>query len=285
MSETRIDKRGPSALRAKGLYTLAFSVIAVMLYYAGFPVFLLFFVGVLTFFIWKVFSSEGRHETRRIFEFYLSANEILRDDGRRWYGFEIQETIERGEAILGSMKAAPPLVYFGLGALYQKLDDHGSAVKHLSQVVDEGAAIETAIVFPTNELREYVRMLRKIERAPAEAPLTSAAIRSLERARQNRGKELLERSRAGLSTAAPLQGERKELRSVVPPPGENETPQAATPVPTPARDEAFGPVEKATSLVDPVKRNGHDDRRSNGSTVDRKTISEVLHDIYDKNAQ
>jgi hypothetical protein len=40
--------------------------------------------------------------------------------------------------------------------------------------------------------------LRKIEREPAEAPQTSAAIRALERARRNRGKALLENSRAGL---------------------------------------------------------------------------------------
>ena len=108
-----------------------------MLYVAGFPVSLLFFLGILSFFIWKVFSTESRSETRRIFEFYLAANEILREDDRRWFGYEIQETIAQGESVLSTMAAAPPLVFFCLGALYQKLGDHAAAVKNLAQVVDE----------------------------------------------------------------------------------------------------------------------------------------------------
>ena len=134
MKETAIEKRALPPLKEKVQYALAFGVIALMLFIAGFPVFLLFFVGVLTFFIWKVFSSDRRNDTRRIFEFYLSANEILRDDDRRWYGFELQETIARGENILSSMSTAPPLVHFALGALYQKLGDHSSAVKYLSTI-------------------------------------------------------------------------------------------------------------------------------------------------------
>jgi hypothetical protein len=129
VKETAIEKRASSPLKERAQYALAFGVIALMLYVAGFPLFLLFFVGVLTFFIWKVFSSERRYDTRRIFEFYLSANEILRDDDRRWYGFEIQDAITRGESIVTSMKSVPPLVQFALGALYQKLGDHASATK------------------------------------------------------------------------------------------------------------------------------------------------------------
>ncbi|MEO7660321.1 MAG: hypothetical protein ABIV48_11965, partial [Pyrinomonadaceae bacterium] len=160
MNEHGLEKRHPSALREKGQYAMAFGVIAIMLFVAGFPVFLLFFLGFLTMFIWKVFTAEGRNETRQIFEFYLSANDILRDDDRRWYGFEIQDSINRGESIVRAMSAPPPLVLFALGALYQKLDDHSTAVKYLAQVVDETVTNETAIVFPTRELREYVRMLR-----------------------------------------------------------------------------------------------------------------------------
>src|SRR5687767_15333159 len=151
-----------------------------MLYVAGFPLFLLFFVGVLAFFIWKVFASDARGETRRIFEFYLLANEMLRDDDRRWYGFEIRETIERGERIVRSMPSAPPLFFFGLGALYQKLGDHTAPAKHLSRVV-ETETDEVSITDAGRELRDYVAMLRKIERTPAESPVTSAAVRSLER--------------------------------------------------------------------------------------------------------
>lgn len=121
MKETAIEKKLPAALREKGQYTLVFSVIGLMLYAAGFPIFLLFFLGGLTFFVWKVFSAEGRYETRRIFEFYLSANEILREDDRRWYGFEIKEAVTRGENIIRSMNAAPPLVHFALGRFIKSL--------------------------------------------------------------------------------------------------------------------------------------------------------------------
>ena len=202
MSKTALEKKHSAPLTSGGQYALAFGVIAVMLFAVGFPVFLLFFISVLTFFIWKVFASESRNETRGIFEFYLSANEILRDDERRWYGFEIQEAIGRGETIVRSMSAAPPLIFFALGALYQKLGDHSAAVKNLEQVVDTGTGDEASIVFPTRDLRNYVGMLRRIERAPAEAPLTYSAIRSLERARKNRSKALLEHSRALLPEVA-----------------------------------------------------------------------------------
>ena len=111
-------------------------VVALMLYVIGFPIFLLAFFGALAFFIWKVFTSESRTETRRIFEFYLAANEILRDDERRWFGFEVREAAARGERIVREMPTAPPLVHFVLGALYQRLGDHGSAVKHLSAALE-----------------------------------------------------------------------------------------------------------------------------------------------------
>ena len=285
MSETGLEKRIPGALKEKGQYAAAFSVIGAMLYVAGFPVFLLFFVGVLTFFIWKVFSSEGRNETRRIFEFYLSANEILREDDRRWYGFEIQETIARGEAIVRSMSAAPPLVHFGLGALYQKLDDHTLAVKNLSMVVDETAMDESAIVFPTKELREYVRMLRKIERTPAEAPLTSSAIRSLERSRKNRGKNLLEHSRLLLSKKViPLPQSEQRLESVVEltgPHGFDEMDDG----PTHGFNNGDAVHGTPVSFMPSVDRKPSTKRGTAKSPPERKTISEVLHDIYDKNIQ
>ena len=262
---------------------MAFGVIALMLWFVGFPVFLLFFVGVLTFFVWKVFSFEGRNETRRIFEFYLSANEILRDDDRRWYGFEIQETIARGEAIVRSMSAAPPLTYFALGALYHKLDDHSSAAKHLSHVVDESAADESAIVFPSKELRDYVRMLRKIERSPAEAPLTSSAVRSLERSRKNRGPELLKLSREHLEKEiVQLPPSEKKLESVVDMASYRETDDAKQPVPAVFHESEGIPEEKRLRFSSSA---GHKKVMENSGKADRKTISEVLHDIYDHNTQ
>ena len=249
-----------------------------MLYVAGFPVFLLFFIGVLAFFIWKVFSTESRSDTRRIFEFYLSANEILREDDRRWYGFEIQDTISRGESIVRAMSTAPPLVHFTLGALYQKLDDHSSAVKYLEQVVEDPALSETSIVFPPRELRDYVRTLRKIERFPAEAPVTSAAVRALERARKNRGKALLDESRKKLAAEPPVLDAGKDLQSVVD--------AQAEPHQNVQQDNVADFTPKAAFLFsNRSRRKRSRDREMRDSQPERKSISEVLHDIYDKNAQ
>jgi hypothetical protein len=285
VKETAIEKRGRLLLRERGQYALGFSVIALMLYFAGFPVFLLFFVGILTFFIWKVFSTESRSETRRIFEFYLAANEILREDDRRWYGFEIQETIARGETILRSMSTAPPLVHFTLGALYQKLDDHASEVKHLSKVIEEPPLVETNIVFPTRELREYVRTLRKIERFPAEAPITSSAVRALERARKNRGRSLLENSRSQLEIQqAALPEAERQQESIV-----DTHEQDGSTVPVADHDQPSNVTEFAPKsaflFTNLTKRKRSRERETKDEQADRKTISEVLHDIYDKNGQ
>ncbi|MBP9665015.1 MAG: hypothetical protein KBD94_10355, partial [Pyrinomonadaceae bacterium] len=201
MKKTSLEKRSPTALKDKAQYAFAFGVIALMLYVVGFPVVILAFFGALTFFVWKAITGGLRLESRPIFEFYLLANEILRDDGRRWYGFEIKDTIERGEGIVRSMLTAPPLVHFALGALYQSIDDHTLAIKHLAESVEVSTSDETGIVFPTPELRDYVRLLRKIERSPAESPQTSAAIRSLERMRKNRGQKMLDHSRANAAGA------------------------------------------------------------------------------------
>ncbi|CAN5548352.1 hypothetical protein BH10ACI2_BH10ACI2_15930 [soil metagenome] len=285
MKETSIEKRASAPLKERGQYAIAFSVIAVMLYVAGFPVFLLFFVGALAFFIWKVFSTESRHESRKIFEFYLSANEILRDDDRRWYGFEIQETIARGESIVRSMSAAPPLTHFALGALYQKMDDHSSAVKHLTNVVDENSTDELSFVYPNRDLREYVRMLRKIERSPADAPLTSSAIRSLERSRKNRGKEMLEASRLHLSKAVvPTLPSEKRLESVVDIAQYRDT-ENSLDNGSASQQEAQGAQDGPLPFFVADNRKAASRSNSERQNVDRKTISEVLHDIYDTNVQ
>jgi hypothetical protein len=281
VSKAALEKKHTAPLSGGGQYALAFGVIAVMLFAVGFPVFLLFFISVLTFFIWKVFSSESRNETRSIFEFYLSANEILRDDDRRWYGFEIQEAIGRGETIARSMSSAPPLVYFALGALYQKLGDHALAVKNLERVVDPAGSDESAIVFPSRDLRNYVGMLRKIERAPAEAPLTYSAVRALERSRKNRAKILLDQSRALVpEVAAVLPPAEQKLESVVDEPPFFDMREIGI--------NDLTEVRNGGAKVRPAARKARDrETRSNDSHEhrDRKTISEVLHDIYDKNIQ
>src|SRR5881409_450630 len=99
----------PSAIVERGQYALAFIVVAAMLVIAGFPAFVIVFLGIFAYFLWKIFSSGSRNETREIFEFYLAANDILRDDERRWFGFEVKDVITSGEQILHSMPGAPPL--------------------------------------------------------------------------------------------------------------------------------------------------------------------------------
>jgi len=284
VSDDKMQKRMASSVKEKGQYFLAFGVIASMLAIAGFPVFVIFFFGIFAYFLWKVFSAGPRNETREIFEFYLTANDILRDDERRWYGFEIKESIARGERLLTEMKGAPPLVHFALGALYNKMGDHSAAVNHLSYVVENDKSDERAFVHPSPELRNYVRVLRKIERDPTEAPLTSSAVRALERARKNR--------------AAVLLGNSRQVLAAAPPPEEIVVEAIPLPAPVPNEHPSVM-VEEA----EPAGTNGHDaneqhavqngkstvrrtaEKRKKDPFADRKPISEVLHDIYDRNIQ
>ncbi len=274
MSNNAIEKRQLTSIKEKGQYAVGFGVIALMLYVVGFPVFMLVFFGALAFFIWKVFVAESRGETRRIFEFYLGANEILRDDDRRWFGFEVKEAIARGEAVVKSMTPAPPLVHFALGALYQRLEDHSSAVRHLSAAVDDSSSDEGAMMFPTKGLREYVRMLRRIERAPAESPQTSAAIRSLERSRKNRGSGLLAHSRDVLAGGVLALTDRPvtESRYI----GTDETHEARN------IDWKDDSAEVHSDTTASTQSSGQKRFAKTASPDERKTISEVLHDIYDK---
>jgi hypothetical protein len=283
VSDDKIQKRLSTSVKEKGQYFLAFGVIASMLAVAGFPVFVIFFFGIFAYFLWKVFSSGPRNETREIFEFYLTANDILRDDERRWYGFEIKESIVRGERLLTEMKGAPPLVHFALGALYNKIGDHAAAVNHLSYVVENEKSDERAFVYPSPELRNYVRVLRKIERDPTEAPLTSSAVRALERARKNRAAVLLGNSREVLAAAPP------------PPPEKVE----AIPLPQPKLNDR--PLSVVIDESEQSTTNGNENEAQNANNgkppvrrkvekkadpfSDRKPISEVLHDIYDRNVQ
>lgn len=270
-------------VRDKGQYVLAFAVIASLLVVVNIPIFVVFFFGVFAYFIAKVLSPGRNVRTRSIFEFYLAAHEILRDDKRRWYGFEINETINRGEHILKEMRGAPPLVHFALGALYHKVGDHSAAVKHLAYVNENPESFEGTVVYPTNELRNYVSVLRKIEREPAEAPLTSAAVRSLERARKLRGDALLEQSRKIVEQLKTKQPE-----------------ALPADVKTEAKDERADPARATQDIKVEPASNGDNLGRKDGTYLpavfnektksddkdqggSRKSISEVLHDIYDRN--
>lgn len=286
----KLQKRSTTSLKEKTHYALAFGLIATMLVVANFPMFVVFFFGIFAYFLWKTFSQPSRNETREIFEFYLNANEILRDDERRWFGFEVQEVVGRGERLLQIMNGAPPLLYFALGALYNKIGDHKSAVNHLSYVIENENADEATYVYPSPDLRNYVRILRKIEREPAEAPQTSAAVRALERARRNRGKAMLQNSRLELEKQneekrALLQeqaGSTEQSRSVVSRDDEA-VPQNSFEVASRSLFSSDGELRKSRPSA---KRSRSKRGKSNEEPfADRKPISEVLHDIYDKNIQ
>jgi hypothetical protein len=174
---------------------LAIIVIVAMLAVMGIPVSVIVFFAIVTTLIWRVAHRAEHQETRCIFEFYIAANDILRDDERKWFGFEVTEVIDNGERVLHMMSDPPPLVYFTLGVLYHQAGDHQSAVEHLSYIIENDLSDERHRNSPSPELRRYVQILRKLEREPAEAPQTIDAIRSLERTRRKFGPALLDASR------------------------------------------------------------------------------------------
>lgn len=291
----KLQKKVPESLKENTQYVMAFGLIATMLLVAGFPMFVIFFFAIFAYFLWKTFSQPSRTGTREIFEFYLSANEVLRDDERRWFGFEVQEVINRGERILQAMNGAPPLVYFTLGALYHEIGDYKSSVNHLAYIVENENADEQTYVYPSPELRNYVKILRKIEREPAEAPQTSAAIRALERARRNRGKAILENSRAELKLLngkkrKAMAEQKKQIDKLAEVNHETAAPQSVfhpSVVDEPEKkSEQNGALFVEVSRVQNAfvennrkEKNGN----SNGDPfANRQSISEVLHDIYDK---
>jgi hypothetical protein len=295
VSENKLQKRIPDAIKEKSQYVLTFGVIATMLLVAGFPMFVTIFFGIFAYFIWKVFIQATPDHTREVFEFYLSANDILRDDERRWFGFEIQEVITNGEIILQRMSGAPPLVYFALGALYHKIGNYKSAANHLSYVLENESSDESHYVYATPELKNYVKILRKIEREPAEAPQTSAAVRALERTRRNRGRTLLEESRKAmevleqkkLATSVEKNGQARSVENGILAHLANEKNDSAQQPENKSEKESqftfFGISETITEIVNEVTNEiNPKPQKKEAKPQTRKPITEVLHDIYDR---
>jgi hypothetical protein len=168
------------------------------------PVVMVFVTGIV-FVIWLVTRRAQMREVERIFEFYVAADAILREEERRWFGFEIAEVIEHGESLLDLMPDPPPLNYFVMGALQQRLGNHQAAVKYLSRLTEDERCDETHRVAPSPQLRRYVRLLRRLELHPATEPQTLAAIRNLERARQRNAAKMLLDSRSLLDQGAVAQ--------------------------------------------------------------------------------
>ena len=174
---------------------VAVVVIVTMLYGAGVaPVVMLFVTGVVLI----VFLIARRSQTRdveHIFDFCVSAEAILRDEDRHWYGFEVAEVIEDGEYILEAMPDPPPVQLFALGALHHLIGNQGAAVEYLSRIVDDEHYAESNRVAPSSQLRRFVRLLRRIEADPSIAPQTLGAIRSLERMRRREAENWLSEGR------------------------------------------------------------------------------------------
>ena len=172
---------------------IAVVIVVAMLNAVGFPPVIMVMITSMVLVVWLFVRRAQAREVERMFDFYIAAEAILRDEERRWYGFEIAEVIEHGESLLEIMPDPPPLNYYALGALYHRLGNHQLSVDYLSRVTEDEHNDETHRIAPSPQLRRYVMMLRRIEYHPATAPQTLAAIRGLERARQRHAaKQLLE---------------------------------------------------------------------------------------------
>jgi len=192
---------------------LAVIVIIAMLGVMGLPFSVFVFFATVTYFIWRAVQRSDTEDSRRIFEFYVRANDILREADKKWYGFEIASVIDHGEAVIQSMIDPPPLVHYALGALYNYAGDNLRASEHLTFLLENELAEERRRYSPSTELRRYVEILRKLERSPAEGPQTIAAIRNLDRERRVNAASMLEQCRAASSV--------EPVRKNLPIPGES----------------------------------------------------------------
>lgn len=225
---------------------IAVIIVVAMLNAVGFPPVIMVLITGAVFVVWLGARRAQAREVDRIFDFYIAAEAILREEERRWYGFEIAEVIEHGESLLDIMPDPPPLNYYALGALYQRLGNHEAAVEYLSRLNEDQLCDETHRTAPSPQLRRYVTILRRIEYQPSIAPQTLAAIRSLERARQRNAVKLLIESRES------AEAEKKATKE------ETHAPEAVA-----LRDEITFEASLPLSAISA-----------------RPPISKVLHDVY-----
>ena len=195
--------------------------------------------------VFVAIKGRQRRKTEVIFSFYIAANEILDDEERRRYRFEVAEAIKMGEKVVSSMPDPPPLSSFSLGALYHSIGNQNGAVQNLALAAEEELLKESPHVAPSRQLRRYVRRLRQIERRPERWPKINAAIRSLERMHREQAAHLLAHNQVQL----------KRLVEAY----EGEKSQQLAPAPTGVR----------ISLERPLR-----------SIKSPRPISEVLNDVY-----
>jgi tetratricopeptide (TPR) repeat protein len=223
---------------------IAVIVIVAMLDAVGVPPIIMVLFTGMCLVVWLFARRAQAREVERIFDFYIAADAVLREEERRWYGFEIAEVIEHGESLLEIMPDPPPLNYYALGALYQRMGNHAASVEYLSRLNEDDQYDETHRIAPSPQLRRYVSMLRRIEYQPSLAPQTLAAIRSLERARQRNTSKLLLESRALVNAEQPATKEEK------PAPEVKEEPKESMFAPTMPLSEISAPPPISTVLHD-----------------------------------
>ena len=221
--------------------SIAVVVIVALLQLVGVSPMIMLFATTIVFFAWIVSHRSQARELEQMFNFYVSAEAVLRDDERHWYAFEVAEVIEEGERAFDWMPDCPTLHLFALGALYHRIGKYEVTVEYLGRVLEDGHYDEQQNTSPSNQLRRYVMMLRRLEANPALAPQKLAAVRSLERMRRKHASRLLQESRTFLQTPKPENAQPEPSQTPV----ESHVPQHALP------------------LVNT-----------------RPPISEVLHDVY-----
>ena len=177
------------------------------------PMLMLFATGVV-FLILVVNRRSQNKQVEEIFNFYVAAEAILRDDERRWYAFEVVEVIDDGERAFGFMNDCPTLHLFALGALYHRIGKHEVTAEYLGRVIEDELYDERQNTMPSTQLRHYVTMLRRIEANPAIAPEKLAAVRSLERMRRRQASRLLQESRAVQTTVKDTPVETESTQTV-----------------------------------------------------------------------
>src|SRR2546423_41312 len=82
---------------------IAIVVIMAMLGVMGIPLTVIVFFATVVYFVWRAVQRSEQQDVKNIFDFYIAANEILRDEEKRWYGFEINSVVTEGERVLHQM--------------------------------------------------------------------------------------------------------------------------------------------------------------------------------------
>jgi hypothetical protein len=186
---------------------VALILIAAVLQLVGLaPPLIIFIVGAGCVVSYAARRSE-RKETHRLFKFYVVAYEVLSDEQREWYRFEVIDLVDEGDYLVHSMPDAPPLCHFTVGALAFRLKEFATAAEHLKQALDESVIAQQQYANPSPQLRRYVEFLRTIERNPMQWPTIVDALTGLERMRFEDGPAMLLHSQNCIDTSAPLQSE------------------------------------------------------------------------------